>query len=464
MTTQRLLAAVYLLAVFLAIYGPAAGQGLIADDYGWIVHGLSAVDGDVIDPFRHNVGFYRPLVTLSFAMNYALFELEPKPYGITNILLTLGCAALLVWLVRLHRLSFGFAVFAAALWLFNFHGINIALLWTSGRTALLLTVFALGAAIAFLKERTILAGLLSLMAMFSKEEAVALPVLFSCWVAMEGARSGRQRSRVRSLFWKTAPVWAAVAIYAALRLQSGAIGPTNAPPYYALSVQPALLARNIREYADRACTLSAVALAAIWICVRARPSLRMNERVAVSRAVVWLVAGFGLTVFLPIRSSLYAVFPSIGSALAASSLASAWWRQLSKRARTGLIAAGLVFPLALFPVYRSRNQSWVANARLSNRVLKQLIEMSRSSTSHTFILIDEQSSRTNLHNAFGSALSVIPRLISERPLTLWVEPPAPGIELAGIKAPERDAQTVVLRLVDSSGNLAPVAQDEAMTK
>ena len=54
-TMQHLLAAVYLLAVFLAIYGPAAGQGLIADDYAWIVHGLSAVDGNAIDPFRHNV-------------------------------------------------------------------------------------------------------------------------------------------------------------------------------------------------------------------------------------------------------------------------------------------------------------------------------------------------------------------------------------------------------------------------
>ena len=227
----------------------------------------------------------------------------------------------------------------------------------------------------------------------------------------------------------------------------------------ALSAHPALLARNFLEYADRACTLALVTVGAIWVCVRARPSLEMNERIAVYRAASWLVAGFGLTMFLPVRSSLYAVFPSIGSALAAGGLASAWWRQLTGRASRALIAAGLMLPLVCFPIYRSRNQSWIANARLSRAVLAQLIEMSRNAGTHTFILIDEQSSRTNLHNAFGSALSVVPRLISDRPLTIWVEPPAPGIDLAGIKAPERDAQTVGLKLVDSGGKLTRVPPD-----
>jgi hypothetical protein len=287
---------------------------------------------------------------------------------------------------------------------------------------------------------------LSLLAMFSKEEAVVLPVLFSCWTVIEG----------RHLFRRTAPAWIALAIYAALRLQSGAFGLTNAPSYYALSMHPALLVRNVLEYADRACTLAVAALGAIWVCVRARPSLEMSERIAVLRAVSWLVAGFALTVFLPVRSSLYAVFPSIGTALAAGSLASGWGRQLTNRAAGALIAAGLILPLICFPIYRSRNQSWVANARLSRAVLGQLIDMSSNSGTRAFILIDEQSSRTNLHNAFGSALSVVPRLMSDRPLTIWVEPPAPGMEAAGMKAPERDAQTVVLRLVDSSGKLARV--------
>ena len=151
--TGLLLAAAYLLALFLAIYGPAAGQGFIADDYGWMVNALPAVNGDLVNPFLGNVGFYRPLVTLSFGVNYALFGLDAKPYGITNVLLALSCAGLLIWLVRLNRLNWGFALFAGALWLFNFHGINMAVLWTSGRTSLLLTAFALGAAIAFLKDQ-----------------------------------------------------------------------------------------------------------------------------------------------------------------------------------------------------------------------------------------------------------------------------------------------------------------------
>jgi hypothetical protein len=180
-TPFALLAAAWLVAIFLAVYGPAVGEGLIADDYGWIVNGLPAADGDIIDPFTRNVGFYRPIVTLSFAANYKVSGLYAKPFGATNLALALACAALIGWLVRLHGLPDGFAVLAAGLWLFNFHGINMAVLWASGRTSLLLTVFSLLAAIAFVKRRTAPAALFCLLAMFSKEEAVILPALFSLW-------------------------------------------------------------------------------------------------------------------------------------------------------------------------------------------------------------------------------------------------------------------------------------------
>ena len=63
--------------------------------------------------------------------------------GVTNVALALVGAALVYGLARAFSLPWGAAAFAGSLWLLNFHGINMAVLWISGRTALLLTRRAL---------------------------------------------------------------------------------------------------------------------------------------------------------------------------------------------------------------------------------------------------------------------------------------------------------------------------------
>ena len=117
-------------------------------------------------------------------------------------------------------------------------------------------------------------------------------------------------------------MWALALVYAALRFHSGAMLPSTAPPYYRLSANPSLLMRNVREYADRACSLSALVLVVIFALVRTRPALNREQWSFVGRCLCWLVGGFAVTIFLPIRSSLYALFPSVGAVLAASTLAS----------------------------------------------------------------------------------------------------------------------------------------------
>src|SRR5688572_15353308 len=83
-----------LCASFLAIYAPDIGHGFIQDDFAWIRH--SAVDdfSGVIGLFRENVGFYRPLVSATFAFDFAAWRLDPFGYGITNLVLCLANAAL----------------------------------------------------------------------------------------------------------------------------------------------------------------------------------------------------------------------------------------------------------------------------------------------------------------------------------------------------------------------------------
>ena len=90
-----------------------------------------------------NLGFYRPMVTLTFSADFALFDLHAFGYALTNFLILASC----VWAVRRFNQAIGLdwvtATVACALWALNFHGIGGALLWISGRTSLLVTLFAL---------------------------------------------------------------------------------------------------------------------------------------------------------------------------------------------------------------------------------------------------------------------------------------------------------------------------------
>ena len=63
----------------------------------------------------------------------------------------------------------------AALWLLNFHGIRTAVLWVSGRTALVVILASTLSALAVVRGRTGLALLALAAAVFAKEEAVLLP-------------------------------------------------------------------------------------------------------------------------------------------------------------------------------------------------------------------------------------------------------------------------------------------------
>lgn len=109
------------LLIFLAIYGPSVGLGLISDDYVWIRHGQVHTPADVGRVFSTSVSLYRPLVSLSFGLNYAISGLSPRPFGFTNLAMALACAAGIWRLGRELRLPSGIAATAAALWAFNFH-------------------------------------------------------------------------------------------------------------------------------------------------------------------------------------------------------------------------------------------------------------------------------------------------------------------------------------------------------
>jgi hypothetical protein len=393
------LAALVLAAIFAAIYVPALGHGFVKDDFRWIAAGDVHSPDDLRRIFTTNVGFYRPLVTSSFAIDRAAWGLDPRGYAFTNLLLLAADAALLFLLATRLSLPAPAALFAAAVWAFNFHGINMALLWTSGRTALLLCLFAQASVLALLRGHRLAAGILTLAAMLCKEEAVTLPALLTMVVMFKPQRIGLAAAFVRC--W---PLWLAAGLYALLREQSGAFGVSDAPAYYHLVVDPRSVLNNVTQYLDRGATVAALATIAVWIAAPHPGPFTRDERDVIAFGALWFASMYAVTVFLPVRSSLYAVAPSIGSALFAAAFAGRAWRAAPSRfARTCTALVAIV--AVLVPVYRSRNHGLVEPADLASQSLATIRDAIRRYPAARDIAVIDDSSQlapVTLDSAFGA--------------------------------------------------------------
>ena len=126
---------------------------------------------------------YTPLVSLSFALDYAVGGLHPGVYHGTNLLLHLVNVALVWFVVRLltarritpHLVAAGFAI----------HPVNVdAVAWIATRSSLLSSVFFLGALLLYLRYARggrwwwlALAVPVFALATLSKSPAVVLPVV-----------------------------------------------------------------------------------------------------------------------------------------------------------------------------------------------------------------------------------------------------------------------------------------------
>jgi len=255
------------------------------------------------------------------------------------------------------------AVLSAVLWGVNPHGVNMAVLWLSGRTALLLTLFSLLAAAAFVREMYGAAAVLLACALLSKEEAVALPFILLAWAWIR--RGGR-------------PPWPAVAaagvplaLYLWARSATPAMTPATAPSFYRLTADPLLVMRNIAEYFDRSTTLAAAAFALAVLVYLTRPRVSAVERPALAMMGVWWLGMFAITIWLPVRSSLYAVCPSVAAATASAVLIENM-RAAASRRLVPLEPVLAVLLIASIPIYQIRDDLRVEAARVSERTLREI--------------------------------------------------------------------------------------------
>lgn len=167
-----------LLAVVILIYANALRNGFTLDDNIYIVTNPVVTHFSIrglFQPTAYN-NVFRPLLFGSFALNWAIEGTRPFGYHVFDLLLHAAVTLLLYFVLKklLESIPQGaLAAWVAAL-LFAVHPLHTeAVDSISARSELLAMAFLLGAWLLLLSDRPILALIAFLLALLSKESAVA---------------------------------------------------------------------------------------------------------------------------------------------------------------------------------------------------------------------------------------------------------------------------------------------------
>ena len=174
--------------------------------------------------------FYRPLVSLSYFLEFRLWRLAPAGYHAANLAYHLLATLAVTWAARLLFASPGAAVLSGAV--FAAHPIHTeSVAFISGRPDVLAGALLVGAFAFFVRararQRRVSAASLALFgaALLSKETALTFPAILIAYEFTAGAAPalpsapaapvGRQIRRLAALVW---PYLATAGAYLALRL------------------------------------------------------------------------------------------------------------------------------------------------------------------------------------------------------------------------------------------------------
>lgn len=171
----------------LLVYLPSLGNGFVYDDASMIQHRAQPDSlmqlGNAVKEMASGLPYYRPVTWSTFLIQKWLHGDSPAAFHFVNALLmaATGCLAFVFLQAPAFRINRGCAFSAAAL--FAVHPVTSACVYpaASGREALLAAFFMLASVCAFLRPginwyTTALLALLT--ALFSREQAIVLPVIF----------------------------------------------------------------------------------------------------------------------------------------------------------------------------------------------------------------------------------------------------------------------------------------------
>jgi hypothetical protein len=443
---------------FVAIYAPAAGHGFVRDDYSWILQSRIASFSDLLRVLASDIGFYRPVVGLTFAVNDWLFGASPIGYGLTNVALALGCAGSVAWLGRALGLPRGAGLLAGALWLLHVDVMPIGVLWISGRTALVMILAAAASAAALMRGRLSLALACLAVAMFSKEEAVLLPFVLLGWLLVVPSPA------VRPATWAIS-AGAVEALYFLARTAAGATNPINAPSFYRFTFDPSIVLANLGWYFTHASAPAAACVILALVVFRVGPGRATWKRdrqdpglrVVLAASAFWILGSCALTMFLPVRSRLYVALPAVGASLVAAAICASCWAAASPARRRAALLASLLVVAALVPLHLRGAREWTARTEFAATMIRDLEALTAGlpDGSHVVLADNLNEPRGNLASVFGTMANDAGLLASGRPLDLWIDPPPPHAAVMGLRAPCAGCAAARLILLDGRLRRAP---------
>jgi tetratricopeptide (TPR) repeat protein len=176
---------IFIIVLLLAVFGNTLNHGFVWDDHEIIVLNPLLQDLSNIPRFflledvaAGPTGYYRPITYISFALDQALWGLNPVGFNITNLILHILAVLLFYRLIytlfRNDRLAFYTAL------IFSLHPVvgESVNFHAGGRNTLLCACFALASLISYVNEKRLRSLLFFGLAIFSKEFALLLPALF----------------------------------------------------------------------------------------------------------------------------------------------------------------------------------------------------------------------------------------------------------------------------------------------
>ncbi|GEM_PF-1742584 len=253
----------FVLALVALVHSPALSGGFVWDDHQLIEDqrivrelqpiGTYFANSFWSSPYEGARGFFRPLVTLSYALEWRLWDGNPLGFHATNLLLHLLNCLLVFVLARKSRAAMLPAL--CAMLLFGaFPRLTESVSWISGRTDLLAAFFALAAVILHrsFSQRTsarIGAAAAIFLGLCCKEVALAGAVAIGVFElrrlisppSADAKNFVPLRIRLVDAAIRLGPLLAAGLVYALLRLRSGTV--VSSP--HALPFFPTRLAMSL---------------------------------------------------------------------------------------------------------------------------------------------------------------------------------------------------------------------------
>ena len=337
---------------------------------------------------RGDGDIYRPLRTLSFALDRRLFGLDPFGYHLHSVLLH-GGVALLLYLLLLGVLQRGRGAAALGALIFVAHPLTTeAVCWISSRADLQAALLGLAGLIVARKaeqsRRLLLpAALLGLLACFGKESAVMLPALY---LLEHRLRSERFK---KSLLLPFLALTAGALLYLWIYLDVRARGISGQVEFYGGTILSHLPYGVVGVAKQLRLALWPVGMNFLWepqmfhplpmgsllpavagLAVAAALTCLCWRRIpGVSLGLLWFFTALlpAANILLPLRSLLaerFAYLPLVGVAISAAAL-------LARLKGRKIFVAALVLLLPLGTLTWMRAGDWSTQDRLYSSTLQQ---------------------------------------------------------------------------------------------